>query len=64
MEPVWYPETMQKKACLGLGKSGYSFAGDGKLVKLATATRKRCHKASQEGKAWTLIQKKKKSSCS
>ena len=59
VEPVWYPETMLKTAYLGLGKSGYLFAGDGKLVKLATAMRKRCHKAGQEEKAWTLIQEKK-----
>ena len=46
-------------AYLRLGKSGYLFAGDDKFVKLATATRQRCYKAGQEGKAWTLIQEKK-----
>ena len=60
MEPVWYPETMLKTAYLGLGKSRYSFAGDGKLVKVGNSNKEEVSQSRPRRKGMDTDSGKKK----
>ena len=60
VEPVWYPETMLKTAYLGLGKSRYSFAGDGKLVKVGNSNKEEVSQSRPRGKGMDTDSGKKK----
>ena len=55
---------MLKTAYLGLGKSRYSFAGDGKLVKVGNSNKEEVSQSRPRGKGMdTDSGKKKKSNC-